>query len=147
MRQLSQRTKRFLLLSSSLYCGGDVKIFGNSKELFCNRRSFKLEMKINRSSKNSAGVSSHCLPEKVTFSKSIRDLWRDLQDKSYWKYEKLSPVQLLEKSKLDRNSTDIDELARAEWFWSRRPRLLPAENCIVGLLWFSGFHSGYSAFP
>ena len=104
-------------------------------------------MKINRSSKNSEGVSSHCLPEKVTFTKSIRDLWRDLQDKSYWKYEKLSPVQLLEKSKLHRNSTDIDELARAEWFWSRRPLLLPTANCIVWTIVVLGLPFWLFSFP
>ena len=148
MRQLSQRTERsLLLLSSSLYFRGDVELVGNSKELFCNRRSFKLEMKVNRSSNNSDGVSSHCLPEKVTFTKPIRDLWQDLQDKSYWKYEKLSPVKLLEKSKLHRNSTDIYELARAEWFWSRRPRLLPAANCIVWLIVVLGLPFWLFSFP
>jgi hypothetical protein len=89
---------------------------------------------MNRSSKNNECVSSHSLPEKVTFAKRLRDLWQDLQDNSHWKYEQLSPLQLLEKSKLQRNSTDIDELARADWFWSRRPRLLPAASCIVWLI-------------
>lgn len=74
------------------------------------------------------------MPEKVTFAKRLRDLWQDLQDNSHWKYEQLSPVQLIEKSKVQRNSTDIDELARADWFWSRRPRLLPAASCIVWLI-------------
>ena len=148
MRQLSQRTERsLLLLSSNSYFGSDVELAGNSKELFCNRRSFKLEMKINKSSKNSEGVSSHCLPEKVTFPKPIRDLWRDLQDKSHWKYEQLSPVQLLEKSKLHRNATDIDELARAEWFWSRRPLLLPTANCIVWTIVVLGLPFWLFSFP
>jgi hypothetical protein len=118
-----------------------------SKELLCNRRLFKLEMKINRSSKKTDGVSSRCLPEKVIFPKLIRDLWRDLQDKSHWKDEQLSPVQLLEKSKLHRNSTDIDELARAEWFWSHRPRLLPAANCIVWLIVVLGLPFWLFSFP
>ena len=89
---------------------------------------------MNRSSKNNACVSSHSLPEKVTFAKRLRDLWQDFQDNHHWKYERLSPVQLLEKSNLHRNSTDIDELARANWFWSRRPRLLPAASDIAWLI-------------
>jgi len=89
---------------------------------------------MNKSFKNNQCVSRHSLPEKITFPKRIRDIWQDLQDNSHWKYEQLSPVHILEKSKLHRNSTDIDELARAEWFWSRRPRLLPAASCIVWLI-------------
>ena len=58
---------------------------------------------------------------------------RYLQDDPHWKYEQLSPVQLLEKSEL-RNPTDNDELARANWFWSRRPRLLPAASYTVWLV-------------
>lgn len=85
---------------------------------------------MNRFSKRNECVSSHSLPEKVTFGRRLRGLWQNLQDNSHWKYEQLSPVQLLEQSKLHRNSTDIDELARADWFWSRRPRLLPAASWI-----------------
>jgi hypothetical protein len=133
-----EESASLLLLSSNSYFGGDAELAGNSKALFFNRRSFKrlsfVEVKMNRSSKNNECVSSHSLPEKVTFAKRLRDLWQDLQDNSHWKYEQLSPVQLLEKSKLHRNSTDIDELARADWFWSRRPRLLPAASCIVWLI-------------
>src|SRR5262249_46088190 len=101
-----------------------------SKEWFFDSRSFKrpsfVEVKMNRSSRNNECVSSHSLLKKITCAKRLRDLWQDLQDNSHWKYEQLSPVQLLEKSKLHRNSTDIDELARADWFWSRRPPSLPA---------------------
>lgn len=133
-----EESASLLLLSSNSYFGGDAELAGNSKELFLNRRSFKrpsfVQVKMNRSSKNNECVSSHSLPEKVTFAKRLRDHWQDLQDNSHWKYEQLSPVHILEKSKLHRNSTDIDELARAEWFWSRRPRLLPAASCIVWLI-------------
>ena len=89
---------------------------------------------MNRSSKNNECVSSRSLPKKVTFAKHLRDLCRDLEDNHHWKYEQLSPVELLEKAKLHRNLTDIDELVRAEWFWSRRPRLLPAASCIAWLI-------------
>jgi hypothetical protein len=89
---------------------------------------------MNRFSKSNECVSSHSLREKVTFARRLRGLWEELQDNSHWKYEQLSPAQLLEQSKLHRNSTNVDELARADWFWSRRPRLLPAASCIVWLV-------------
>jgi len=89
---------------------------------------------MNRFSENNQCISSHSLQEKFSFGKRLRGFWQDLQDNSHWKYEQLSPVQLLEKSKLPRNSTDIDELARANWFWSRRPRLLPTTSWIVWLI-------------
>ena len=100
------------------------------KSWFFNHRSL-LEVKMNRFSQNDQRITSDSLPEKFNFHKPLRNLWQDLQDDSYWKYEQLSPVQLLEKSGLPANSTDIDELARANWFWSRRPRLLPTTNWIV----------------
>jgi hypothetical protein len=71
--------------------------------------------------------------EKLTFSEHLAGFWRDLEDDQRWKYDELSPVQLLEKLKLDDCSADKDELARAEFFWSRRPRVLPSATCI---LWF-----------
>jgi hypothetical protein len=49
-----------------------------------------------------------------------------LSDNQRWKYDELSPGQLLEKLKLDEGPAEKDELARAEFFWRRRPRLLPA---------------------
>src|SRR5260221_5403152 len=58
---------------------------------------------------------------------------RDLEDNQRWKYDELSPVQLLGKLKLDEYPTDKGELARAEFFWSRRPRLLTAIDYIVWL--------------
>jgi len=58
---------------------------------------------------------------------------RDLEDNQRWKYDELSPVQLLEKLKLNEYPTDKGELARAEFFWSRRPRLLTGIDYIVWL--------------
>ena len=76
--------------------------------------------------------------EKFNFTKHLvgfwRDLERDLEDNLHWKYDELSPVHLLEKLKLDECPTDKDELARAEFFWSRRPRLLPVTGYIVWLI-------------
>ena len=54
--------------------------------------------------------------EKIDFTKHLVGFWRDLEDNQRWKYDELSPVQLLEKSKLDERPTDKDELARAEFF-------------------------------
>ena len=73
--------------------------------------------------------------EKFNFTKHLvgfwRDLERDLEDNLHWKYDELSPLPLLEKLKLAECPADKDELARAEFFWSRRPRLLPATGYIV----------------
>jgi hypothetical protein len=46
---------------------------------------------------------------------------------------KTPPSQLLEKSELHWYPTHQDELARADWFWSRRPHRLSA---VCWVLWF-----------
>jgi hypothetical protein len=89
---------------------------------------------MNKSCKNKECTSSHSFWEKVSFGKRLGEVWQDLQDEPHWKYEHLSPVQLLEKSGLHRYPTDNAELARANWFWSRRPRLLPVVSCMVWLI-------------
>ena len=43
----------------------------------------------------------------------------------HWKYDELSPVQLLEKLKLDECPADKDELARAEYFGVAIEVLMP----------------------
>ena len=78
--------------------------------------------------------TSRSFREKFSFGKHLGRVWQDLQEVPHWKYEKLSPLRLLEKSKLYSCPTDNDELARANWFWSRRPRLLQAASCIVWLI-------------
>jgi hypothetical protein len=72
--------------------------------------------------------------EKLTFTEHLAGFWRDLEDDQRWKYDELSPVQLLEKLKLDDCSADKDELARAEFFWSRRPRVLPATGFLLWVI-------------
>jgi hypothetical protein len=89
---------------------------------------------MNESYKRCRSVGGHTPLEKFSFGKSVSKLWRDLQDDQHWKYEASSPVQLLEKLKLDNCLKNHDELARAEWFWSRRPRLLPIVSYVVWLL-------------
>src|SRR5258706_1922259 len=72
--------------------------------------------------------------EKLNFTKHLVGFWQDLEDNQHWKYDELPPVQLLEKLNLNKHPTDKDELARTEFFWSRRPRLLPATGYIVWII-------------
>jgi len=69
--------------------------------------------------------------EKLNLTKHLVGFWQDLEDNLHWKYDELSPGQLLEKLKLDEGPADKDELARAEFFWRRQPRLLPAIGYIA----------------
>ena len=89
---------------------------------------------MNEPSKSCRQISGHASSEKFSFAKPLTKFWQDLQDDQNWKYEASSPVQLLEKLKLDSGPKNNDELARAEWFWSRRPRLLPIFSYVVWLL-------------
>ena len=41
-----------------------------------------------------------------------------------WKYEELPPTALIESLHLEPTTVDPDEFSRAEWFWSRRPKVL-----------------------
>ena len=41
-----------------------------------------------------------------------------------WKYEELPPTALIESLHLEPTTVDQDEFSRAEWFWSRRPKVL-----------------------
>jgi hypothetical protein len=85
--------------------------------------------------------------ENLNFTKHCVGLWRDLEDNQHWKYNELSPVQLLEKLKLNKHPTDKDELARAEFFWSRRPRLLPATGYILWIIAALGLPVWLFVFP
>ena len=91
-------------------------------------------MKKNKSSKNTQFTSNRSLSEKHSFGKRLGEVWRDLQDNPNWKYEQLSPVQLLEKSERHGYPPDNDELARANWFWRCRPRLLQAASFTLWLM-------------
>jgi hypothetical protein len=93
-----------------------------------------LNGEMNEPSKNCSQVRGHASSEKFSFAKPLTEFWQDLQDDQHWKYEASSPVQLLEKLKLDNCLKNHGELARAEWFWSRRPRLLPIVSYVVWLL-------------
>jgi hypothetical protein len=71
---------------------------------------------------------------KVNFTRHLEGVLRDLEDNQSWKYDELSPVQLLERLELDKCLVDRDELERAEYFWTRRPRFLRAISWIAWLL-------------
>ena len=89
---------------------------------------------MNKSSKKNRCTSHDCLSKKLGFGQRLGEIWRDLQDEVQWKYEKLSPVQLLEKSQLHAHLMNNDELARASWFWSRRPRFLQAGSTVIWII-------------
>ena len=72
--------------------------------------------------------------ESFHFTKRLVGVWRDLEDNQCWKYAQSSPLQLLKDLKFDLCRADKNELARAEYFWNRRPRLLPVVSYIVWLL-------------
>jgi hypothetical protein len=67
-------------------------------------------------------------------SQHLTGFWRDLEDDQRWKYDELPPVQLLEKSMLGEQLPDKDELARAEFFWRRRPRSLPTTAFLLWII-------------
>ncbi len=41
-----------------------------------------------------------------------------------WKYEELPPAALIKSQLLESVTIDQNEFSRAEWFWSRRPKVL-----------------------
>jgi hypothetical protein len=51
-------------------------------------------------------------------------IWRDLTTEPVWKYEELPPFRLSQLTKLDLLEASDSELARAIWFWCRRPKLI-----------------------
>ena len=61
---------------------------------------------------------------KLNFCERFTALYRNLQDVHGWKYHEASPLQLLETLNVDRYTVDRDELERAYFFWTRKPRLL-----------------------
>jgi len=50
-------------------------------------------------------------------------MWRDLTSEPVWKYQELPPLLVAELTKLDLFEVGDSELARAQWLWSRRPKL------------------------
>ncbi|MFZ0504127.1 MAG: hypothetical protein WAM44_10465, partial [Chthoniobacterales bacterium] len=58
-------------------------------------------------------------------------IWRDLTAEPVWKYEELPPLLLPDLTGLDLFELGDTELARAHWFWSRRPKLTFFERAAV----------------
>jgi hypothetical protein len=58
-------------------------------------------------------------------------IWRDLTVEPVWKYEELPPLLLPDVTGLDLFEVGDTELARAHWFWSRRPKLRFPERAAV----------------
>jgi hypothetical protein len=85
----------------------------------------KKSRKIDRSIVNRSQLEKHGL------SQALSEVWHDLRADPKWKYEQLTPIQLLEKSELRIRLPDSGELVRATWFWSRRPRLLSVAGSIL----------------
>jgi hypothetical protein len=55
-------------------------------------------------------------------------IWRDLTTEPVWKYEELPPLRLPQLTNLDFLEASDSELARAIWFWRRRPKLIFHDN-------------------
>ena len=89
---------------------------------------------MNNFSKEYVFVSSPSSSAKLPFSKRLARVWQDLQNEHKWKYEELSPARLLERLNLLEYSRENDEFARANWFWTRRPRVLTRASYLVWLI-------------
>src|ERR1700726_1288954 len=76
--------------------------------IFCTKMKNKRALEIDRR------ANFRAASEKLNFTKHLVGFWRDLEDNQRWKYDELSPVQLVETSNFDERTTDKDELARAE---------------------------------
>ena len=58
-------------------------------------------------------------------------MWRDLTEEPAWRYEEQPPLRLSELTGLDWFEVGDVELARAHWFWSRRPRFTLQESALL----------------
>jgi hypothetical protein len=68
----------------------------------------------------------------ASIEEGLWGMWRDLTTEPAWKYEELPPLLLGQLTKLDLFEVGDSELARAHWFWSRRPKLTFHES--LGIL-------------
>ena len=115
-------------------------------ELFL-RFIFYTEMKNKRALEIDRRANIRASSEKSNFTRHLGDFWRDLEDNQRWKYDELSPLQLLEKLKPDECPANKDELARADFFWRRRPSLLPATGYIAWVIVALGLPAWLFVFP
>lgn len=73
------------------------------------------------------------LRRETHFREPLATFWRNLEGDQCWRYEELSPIELLEQLELHSGPACNNELDRTNWFWRRQPRLLLAASWIV---WF-----------
>jgi hypothetical protein len=61
----------------------------------------------------------------------LSTIWRDLAKEPVWKYDELPPFLLSQLTEKDLLEADHSELARAIWFWLRRPKLRFPESAAL----------------
>ena len=57
-----------------------------------------------------------------------RVFWKDFNCKEDWKFPELPPVQLQNSFRASWSFVDRGEYIRAEWMWSRKPKLILGEG-------------------
>ena len=57
-----------------------------------------------------------------------RVFWKDFNSDEQWQFQELSPVQLQKCLDVPWSSIDRGEYVRAEWMWSRKPKLMLGEG-------------------
>ncbi|HYZ72786.1 MAG TPA: hypothetical protein VE641_06875 [Chthoniobacterales bacterium] len=57
-----------------------------------------------------------------------RVFWKDFNSDEDWRFPELSPVQLQESLDVPWSFIDRGEYVRAEWMWSRKPKLILGEG-------------------
>jgi hypothetical protein len=58
-------------------------------------------------------------------------IWKDLTTEPHWKYEELPPFLLSQLTQVDLFEASDSELARAIWFWCRRPKLMFHDSAVL----------------
>ena len=59
-----------------------------------------------------------------------RVFWKDFNSDEHWKFPELSPVQIQQSLHVPWSFIDRGEYIRAEWMWSRKPRLILGEGAL-----------------
>ena len=71
-----------------------------------------------------ADASENTMNGNLEFPKdTLLAMWRDLTSEPLWKHEELPPLLSAELTRPDLFEVGDSELARAQWLWSRRPKL------------------------
>jgi hypothetical protein len=59
-----------------------------------------------------------------------RVFWQDFNSKDDWRFPELPPVQLQQSLEVPWSIVDRGEYVRAEWMWSRKPKLVLGEGVL-----------------